>query len=73
MIRHLDHMLALAGEDCVGLGSDFDGARIPGFISDVSGLPRLVEAMVEAGFGAALIEKICWKNWLRVLEKTWGA
>jgi membrane dipeptidase len=73
MIRHLDHMLALAGEDCVGLGSDFDGARIPGFIKDCSGLPRLVEAMVEAGFGAALIEKICWKNWLRVLEKTWAS
>jgi membrane dipeptidase len=73
MIRHLDHMLALSGEDCVGLGSDFDGARIPGFIKDCSGLPRLVEAMVEAGFGPALIEKICWKNWLRVLEKTWGA
>ncbi len=72
LVRHLEHMLKFAGEDCVGLGSDFDGARIPYFINDVSGLPRLVEAMHEAGFGASLIEKICHKNWLRVLEKTWG-
>jgi membrane dipeptidase len=72
LIRHLEHMLKYAGEDCVGLGSDFDGARIPGFIGDVSGVPNLVEAMSGAGFGGELIEKICWKNWLRVLERTWG-
>lgn len=73
MIRHLDHMIRIAGEDCVGLGSDYDGARIPGFIKDVAGLPNLVEAMRKAGYGETLIEKLCSKNWLRVLEKTWGA
>jgi membrane dipeptidase len=72
MIHHLEHMIALCGEDCVGLGSDFDGARIPSFIKDASGLPALVAAMVEAGFGEELIAKITHKNWLRVLEKTWG-
>ena len=72
LINHLEHMMKFSGEDCVGLGSDFDGARIPEFINDVSGLQKLVEAMHEAGFGEELIEKICWKNWLRVLEKTWG-
>ena len=72
MIRHLDHMLRVAGEDCVGLGSDFDGAAIPEFISDVNGLPKLVEAMEKAGYGKALITKITSENWLRVLEKTWG-
>jgi membrane dipeptidase len=72
LIRHLEHMLKYAGEDCVGLGSDFDGARIPAFIGDVSGVPKLVEAMLQSGFSTHLIEKICWKNWMRVLEKTWG-
>ncbi len=72
MIRHLEHMLKFAGENCVGLGSDFDGARIPGFIKDVAGTPRLIEAMQYAGFGQDLIEKIAWKNWLRVLKSTWG-
>lgn len=72
MIRHLSHMIEMAGEDCVGLGSDFDGARIPNFIGDVAGVPNLVEAMQAAGFGDALIAKITHQNWLRVLEKTWG-
>lgn len=71
-LRHLDHLLKLAGEDHVGLGSDFDGARIPSGIGDVSGLPRLVAAMASHGYGQALIEKLCSANWLRVLEQSWG-
>ena len=72
MIRHLEHMLKYAGEDCVGLGSDFDGARIPAFIGNVTGVIHLVDAMQEAGFGEKLVEKICGGNWLRVLALTWG-
>ena len=71
MIAHLEHMLKLVGEDGVGLGSDFDGARIPGFIADAAGLQKLIAAMSDSGFGHSLIEKIAWKNWLRVLGKTW--
>ena len=72
MNRHLDHMLHLAGEDCVGIGSDFDGAGIPNFIKDASGLPHLVEAMEKAGYGDGLIRKITSENWLRTLKQIWG-
>ncbi len=72
MLRHLDHMLKIVGEDCVGLGSDFDGARIPRAIGDVSGLPELIEAMRAHGYGDGLITKIASENWLRVLEATWS-
>lgn len=72
MIKHLRHMIDIAGEDCVGIGSDFDGATIPEFIEDVSGLPRLVAAMEKVGFGKDLIAKVSRENWLRVLKETWG-
>ena len=72
VVKHLRHMVEVAGEDCVGIGSDLDGATIPEFINDVSGLPKLVAAMVEAGFGDELITKITRENWLRVLKATWG-
>jgi membrane dipeptidase len=71
MLRHLDHMLQVVGEDCVGLGSDFDGARIPRAIGDVSGLPVLITAMQDHGYGDELIRKIASENWLRVLDQTW--
>jgi membrane dipeptidase len=72
MLRHLEYNMNIAGEDCVGLGSDFDGAVAPDFIGDVTGVPHLVNAMVAAGYSEELISKICSQNWLRVLEKTWS-
>ena len=70
--EHLAYMLEHLGEDGVGLGSDFDGARMPTRIDTAAGLQYLVEAMRQRGFGEPLIEKVCFRNWLRVLEKTWG-
>lgn len=72
MLRHLDHLIKVAGEDCVALGSDFDGARIPKDIGDAAGLPNLVNAMREKQYGEKLIAKIAHANWLSVLERTWG-
>ncbi len=72
IIRHLDALLEKLGENRVGLGSDFDGISIPDALGDAAGLPRLVAAMSSAGYSSELIEKITWRNWLRVLKKTWG-
>jgi membrane dipeptidase len=72
VVDHLAHLIEHLGEDGVGIGSDFDGAKIPSGIGTAAGLPNLVAAMRERQFGDALIEKICFKNWLRVLAKTWG-
>ena len=70
MLRHLDHLIAHLGEEGVALGSDFDGCTLPRAIGDVAGLPRLVAAMRQAGYGAALVEKICHRNWLELLGRT---
>ncbi|MBK0325678.1 dipeptidase [Rhodobacteraceae bacterium F11138] len=69
MIRHLDHMLTILGEDGVALGSDFDGCTLPGAIGDVGGLPHLINAMQHAQFGDRLIRKICCDNWLAALDR----
>ena len=73
MVEHLDHLIDHLGEDGVGLGSDYDGAVVPQTLAGVDQLPRLRAAMAERGYDAALIEKICHGNWLRVLKATWGA
>jgi len=72
IIQHIEHMLEHAGEDCVGFGSDFDGAMIPAELGDAAGLQNLVQAMRKRGFDKPLIEKLCFRNWLRVLGRTWG-
>ncbi len=69
LMRHLDHLLSKLGENGVAIGSDFDGALIPNFIGDCSGLPMLVKAMKRNGYGDSLINKICYENWYKILRK----
>lgn len=72
LIRHLDHLLKKLGETGVALGSDFDGTMIPNFLQDAAGLPHLVKAMQDAGYGDALIRRICWGNWMDLLARVIG-
>ena len=73
IVRHADHLIGELGEDGVGFGSDFDGAVIPAELGDAAGMPKLVEAFGAAGYGEAMLRELCFGNWLRVLERTWGA
>jgi membrane dipeptidase len=59
ILAHLDHMIAILGEDHLGMGSDFDGATLPNVIGDVSGLPRLWDALRAHGYGEALMRLTC--------------
>jgi len=72
IVRHADHLLSRLGEDGVALGSDFDGCMLPRDMGDVTGLPALINAFRAAGYGEALIAKICHRNWISVLERTIG-
>lgn len=71
-VRHLAHLVDRLGEQGVALGSDFDGALMPDAIGTAAGLPALVQAMADAGFGADLVHQICWGNWVDLLRRTIG-
>jgi len=73
ILRHFDHLLNILGEDRVGFGSDYDGALVPKEITSAESLPLLRTAMRAHGYNETLLNKLCHENWLRVLEKTWGA
>jgi membrane dipeptidase len=46
---------------------------IPKRLGNAAGLQALVEVMRMRGYGQPLIEKLCFRNWLRVLERTWSS
>lgn len=73
MVRHIDYLVDKLGIDKVGLGSDFDGAKIPEAIGDVTGVPRLFEALRQAGYDEAALAQLAHRNWQRVLAATWRA
>jgi membrane dipeptidase len=70
LVRHVDYLVQRIGIDHVGLGSDFDGAMMPKDLPDAAALPNLVEALKAGGYQGEDLQKITYKNWLRVLKET---
>ena len=73
MLRHIDHIVGRIGIEHVALGSDFDGTTIPAALRDASDLPKLVDVLAQGGYQGDDLARIAHGNWLRVLERTWGA
>lgn len=71
VVDHIDRVVEIAGIDHVGFGSDFDGVgdSLPTGLKDVSEFPNLILALLERGYSAEDIEKICYKNVWRVWNK----
>lgn len=72
MVRHIDALVEALGEDGVALGSDFDGATMPNAIKDVTGVPKLLQALLDKGYGETLVRKIALDNWLGLVARTIG-
>ena len=68
---HIDYVVREAGIDHVAFGSDFDGAELPGAIDNVTKLPELIKTLRGRGYSDESLEKITYKNWLRVFKDTW--
>ncbi len=65
-LRHIEHVMAVGGEDAVAIGSDFDGYVTPPIGAD--GLPALTELMLRRGFSDERIRKVLGGNVLRLLQ-----
>ncbi len=71
IVDHIDYLVGQLGIDCIALGTDFDGTRVPLEIGDVTGLPRLIYALRERGYDEEALHKLAFQNWMRVISKTW--
>ncbi|WP_270640111.1 dipeptidase [Longibaculum muris] len=69
MVKHILYIKDLAGIDCIGLGSDFDGISQNLELKDASYMPLLYHALQAAGLNEEEIEKIFYKNVLRVYQE----
>jgi membrane dipeptidase len=69
--EHARYVAERIGTEHVAFGSDFDGAQIPAALGDVSGLPKLLATLAEAGFTRDETAAIAWDNWRRVLAAWW--
>jgi membrane dipeptidase len=73
IVRHLEHIIDVAGEDFASLGSDFDGAiSPPRDLQTCEELPKLVQMMLDRGWKSERIQKVLGTNFLRVVEQLRG-
>lgn len=74
VLRHIDHICQIAGDARhVAIGSDFDGGfgseAIPHELDSVADLPRLGQALSDAGFSNDDVAAVMGRNWLRKLDQ----
>ncbi len=68
VISHMERFLMLGGENHLGLGSDFDGVEaLPKGICDITSFQMVINEMEKRNWKKELIEKICYKNMMRIL------
>lgn len=66
-VRHLDHAIAVAGIDHVGVGADFDGGGGLAGFEDATAYPRITAHLLSKGYSRQDIEKVWSGNVLRIL------
>ncbi len=69
IIRHIEYILSLGGENNIGFGSDFDGMDLlPEEIRGIADIEKLPEELLKIGYSEKLVKKITHENFLRVLN-----
>lgn len=69
-IPHIKHILNVGGDECLALGTDFDGIdNPPKQISNASQQQNFAILLYKNGFSEEIIEKICYKNVIRLYKE----
>lgn len=69
MIRHIKHIYNVGGIDVIALGSDYDGITSNVEMKDISEIGKLADALQKEKFKIDDIEKIFYKNALRIMKQ----
>lgn len=62
ILRHIEHFLALGGEDAIALGSDFDGTDVPPELSTCDKIADLYTYLCQHGLPGNICNKVLWGN-----------
>ncbi len=70
VLAHIEHILALGGENNIGFGCDFDGmSSLPEGVEGVQDIYKLFDEMQKCGYTDLLIKKIASGNFLSLCKK----
>lgn len=68
MVNHIKHIKNVGGIDVIAIGSDFDGINQQLEIQNIGQIDKLISGLQNSGFTEDEIEKILYRNALRVIK-----
>lgn len=69
VLNHIEHIIALTGEDTLGMGADYDGIdETPQGLEGVQCLQDLFNELLKLNYSETLVNKIAGENFLRVIK-----
>lgn len=71
LVDHIDYIVDLVGIDYVGLGSDFDGAKMPEGLENASLMPGITLELMSRGYDDESIRRILGANTARLFRDVW--
>lgn len=69
LVAHVMHFIKIGGEDCIGMGTDFDGIENVPDIANPTQMPLLFDALQKKGITPRQLDKLASGNVLRVIKE----
>ncbi|WP_276857227.1 dipeptidase [Intestinimonas timonensis] len=70
VVSHLEHFLALGGENNVSMGGDWDGiTSMPRGMNGIQDMEKLYEHLLRRNYSETLLEKVFYSNLMRVVNE----
>lgn len=69
IVEHAQHIVRVGGQECLGLGSDFDGFEGGREMENCAQMEKLVVALERAGFTGDMLDKVLNGNVMRVYRE----
>ena len=73
IVRHIEYIMALGGENNIGIGSDFDGIdTLPQFLNGAEDLEKIFDSLLRLGYREKSVSKLAGGNFLRLIGDVIG-
>lgn len=70
VVRHIEHICSITGEDHIGIGADYDGIECtPKGLEGAQCIPSLFERLLQLNYSSTFIEKLAGRNFMRVIRQ----
>jgi len=70
VVRHIEHICSITGEDHIGIGTDYDGIEsTPESLEGTQCIPVLFDRLIQLNYSHEFVKKLAGLNFMRVIKQ----